>query len=117
MNSETAVAARASPTTGVPAVAPSLRHWSLARDADGIAWLTLDKAGATANTLSSDVLLELGSVLDALDRDPPQGLVIRSGKESGFIAGADVDEFAAGADIEASARAIVTRGLTLFDRL
>jgi len=97
--------------TGTP------RHWSLVRDADGIAWLTLDKAGATANTLSSDVLEELAGVLDMLDREPPRGLVIRSGKKSGFIAGADVDEFGAGSDIESSARAIVTRGLKLFDRL
>src|SRR5690242_15505695 len=105
------IAHAAATATGAP------RHWLLERDADGIAWLTLDKAGATANTLSSDVLEELGGVLDALDREPPKGLVIRSGKESGFIAGADVDEFGAGSDIEASARAIVTRGLKLFDRL
>ena len=62
-------------------------------------------------------MAELDSVLDALERDPPKGLVIRSGKSSGFIAGADVDEFAAGGDIEATARAIVTRGLRIFDRL
>jgi len=105
-------------TSGAPAnAAASLRHWSLARDADGIAWLTLDKAGASANTLSSDVMAELNAVLDLLDRDPPRGLVIRSGKASGFIAGADVDEFGAGTDIEASARGIVERGLRTFDRL
>jgi len=100
-----------------PPAANALRHWSLARDADGIAWLTLDKAGASANTLSSDVMAELGAMLDILDREPPKGLVIRSGKASGFIAGADVDEFGAGTDIEASARAIVERGLRTFDRL
>ena len=30
-----------------------MRHWTLARDADGIARLTLDKAGASANTLGT----------------------------------------------------------------
>ena len=93
------------------------RHWSLGRDADGIAWLTLDKADASTNTLASGVLDELNAVLDALDRSPPKGLVIRSGKANGFIAGADVDEFGQGSDIEASARAIVSRGLRTFDRL
>jgi 3-hydroxyacyl-CoA dehydrogenase/enoyl-CoA hydratase/3-hydroxybutyryl-CoA epimerase len=93
------------------------RHWTLARDPDGLAWLTLDKAGATTNTLSSDVMAELDAVLDALEREQPSGLVIRSGKASGFIAGADVDEFSAGGDIEATARAIVKRGLAIFDRL
>ena len=93
------------------------RHWVLAREADGIATLTLDKAGASANTLSSDVMAELAQVLDALDRDPPKGLVIRSGKASGFIAGADVDEFGAAGDIAANARTIVTRGWDLFNRL
>jgi 3-hydroxyacyl-CoA dehydrogenase/enoyl-CoA hydratase/3-hydroxybutyryl-CoA epimerase len=111
---ETATATLEPATQSMPA-AP--RHWSLARDADGLAWLTLDKAGTSTNTLSSEVLDELGGVLDTLDREPPKGLVIRSGKKSGFIAGADVDEFGAGDDIEANARTMVTRGLKLFDRL
>ena len=33
-----------------------MRHWNLARDADGFARLTFDKAGATTNTLSADAL-------------------------------------------------------------
>ena len=39
------------------------RNWLLARDDDGIAWLALDKANASANTLSEDVLAELNDVL------------------------------------------------------
>ena len=69
------------------------RHWKLARDEDGIAWLVLDKQGASANTLSEDVLTELNDVLEALESDLPKGLVIRSTKPAGFIAGADIDEF------------------------
>ena len=70
-----------------------MRHWILTRDADGFARLTFDKAGATTNTLSGDVLAELNEALDELDRDPPKGLAIVSGKANGFIAGADIDEF------------------------
>src|SRR5438128_10446302 len=69
------------------------RNWTLARDEDGIAWLALDKAGASANTLSEDVLAELNDVLASLERDLPKGLVLRSAKPKGFIAGADIGEF------------------------
>jgi 3-hydroxyacyl-CoA dehydrogenase/enoyl-CoA hydratase/3-hydroxybutyryl-CoA epimerase len=80
------------------------KHWRLARDQDGIAWLVIDKEGASANTLSEDVVRELGDALTQLENDPPKALVIRSAKRSGFIAGADVGEFrgsAAPTDIEA----------------
>jgi 3-hydroxyacyl-CoA dehydrogenase/enoyl-CoA hydratase/3-hydroxybutyryl-CoA epimerase len=68
------------------------RHWKLARDADGVAWLVIDKSGSSANTLSADVIRELNEALAAIEHDPPKGLVIRSGKPSGFIAGADIGE-------------------------
>jgi 3-hydroxyacyl-CoA dehydrogenase/enoyl-CoA hydratase/3-hydroxybutyryl-CoA epimerase len=93
-----------------------MQHWTIARDADGFATLTFDKAGAAVNTLSAAVLAELNEALDMLDRDPPKGLVIRSGKASGFIAGADVDEFGDVKD-EAGAIAIVKRGWDTFERL
>jgi len=93
-----------------------MQHWTIERNADGLAWLTLDKFGATANTLSGDVLAELNEALDRLDADAPRGLVIRSGKANGFIAGADVDEFAGVTD-EAGAMTIVKRGWDTFERL
>ena len=67
--------------------------WALERDADGIAWLSFDKPGTSTNVLSRDVLVELDSHLKAFDSSPPRGVVIRSAKKSGFIAGADVREF------------------------
>ncbi len=94
----------------------SLRHFSVARDRDGIAWLTFDRADATTNTLSTEGLTEFGVVLDQLVADPPRGLVIRSGKENGFIAGADVAEFGDIRDARA-AEALVRRGSETFDRL
>src|SRR5499433_29163 len=69
------------------------RNFRLARDEDGIAWLALDKANASANTLSEDVLAELDDVLATLEHDLPKGLVLRSAKPKGFIAGADIGEF------------------------
>jgi 3-hydroxyacyl-CoA dehydrogenase / enoyl-CoA hydratase / 3-hydroxybutyryl-CoA epimerase len=93
-----------------------MQNWTISRDADGLAWLTFDKAGANANTLSAAVLVELNDALDLFDRDPPKGLVIRSGKANGFIAGADVEEFGE-VNNEAGALAIVKRGWDTFERL
>ena len=93
-----------------------MEHWSLTQDADGIAWLAFDKAGTATNTLSKATLAELNEVLDRLDRERPKGLVIRSAKASGFIAGADVDEFGDIHDAQ-FARALVERGWNTFERL
>jgi 3-hydroxyacyl-CoA dehydrogenase / enoyl-CoA hydratase / 3-hydroxybutyryl-CoA epimerase len=77
------------------------RNWKLARDENGIAWLAIDKPGSSANTLSQEVLTELNDVLAALERDPPKGVVLRSAKPGGFIAGADIREFRNMADAAA----------------
>ena len=94
----------------------SIDDWRLERDSDGIAWLTFDKAGATTNTLSKTVLAQFQRVLDQLDAQSPRGLVIRSGKPGGFIAGADVGEFDEIRDA-AGVRAILERGFDTFERL
>jgi 3-hydroxyacyl-CoA dehydrogenase/enoyl-CoA hydratase/3-hydroxybutyryl-CoA epimerase len=67
--------------------------WALDIDAEQIGWLTLDKPGSSANVLSRAVLLEGERLMGSLAGRPLRGLVIRSGKPSGFIAGADIREF------------------------
>lgn len=80
-----------------PAAGP-YRHFKLTRDSDGIAWLLFDREGASANTLSGDVIEELGQIVGVLESERPAGLVVRSAKASGFIAGADVNEFRGATD-------------------
>jgi 3-hydroxyacyl-CoA dehydrogenase/enoyl-CoA hydratase/3-hydroxybutyryl-CoA epimerase len=92
------------------------RHFKLTRDADGIAWLLFDRERASANTLSADVLAEFDTVLAALESERPTGLVIRSAKTSGFIAGADVNEFR-GATDAAAVEAQISRAHAVIDRL
>ena len=41
-----------------PEASGPYRHFKLTRDADGIAWLLFDRDGASANTLSADVIEE-----------------------------------------------------------
>jgi 3-hydroxyacyl-CoA dehydrogenase/enoyl-CoA hydratase/3-hydroxybutyryl-CoA epimerase len=69
------------------------KNWRLARDEAEIAWLIADCDGRNVNTLSSRVLEELDAALGQIETDAPRALVIRSGKSSGFFAGADVSEF------------------------
>jgi 3-hydroxyacyl-CoA dehydrogenase / enoyl-CoA hydratase / 3-hydroxybutyryl-CoA epimerase len=68
-------------------------HWKADTGADGFVVLTLDRAGASANALNRPVLDELAQIVERLSFEPPKGVVIRSGKASGFIAGADIHEF------------------------
>ena len=72
---------------------PSQSNWRIEQDADGVAWLCFDKAGASTNVLSGEVMQELGQRLADLGKLQPRGVVIYSGKKSGFIAGADIKEF------------------------
>ena len=99
-----------------PITQQTWQHWRLRHEDDGLAWLEIDCAGAAANTLSSEVLGEFSQVLDALDARAPTALVIASGKAAGFIAGADIDEFAS-FDSVAAARGFVERGWSLLNRL
>jgi 3-hydroxyacyl-CoA dehydrogenase/enoyl-CoA hydratase/3-hydroxybutyryl-CoA epimerase len=92
------------------------RHFKLTRDADGIAWLLFDRADASANTLSAEVVEELDTVLAAFESQRPTGIVIRSAKPSGFIAGADVNEFRGATDPRAVETAI-GRAHAVIDRL
>ncbi len=96
--------------------ANSSQHWKLERDADGIAWLSLDHAASATNVLSTEVLEQFAACLDELGSDAPKGLVIQSAKSNGFIAGADVHEIAAVDDYD-TALALVRRVQALFDRL
>ena len=99
-----------------PQEASPWANWRLRTDEDGIAWLLFDKKESSANTLSEDVLTELNAVLEKLERDRPRGLVIRSAKRSGFIAGADIAQFRGVTD-PAQIEAALTRGHAVLDRL
>src|SRR3981081_3872706 len=81
-----------------PDASAPYRNFKLTRDGDGIAWLLFDRAGASANTLSADVIEELDTVGAERESQRPAGIVIRSAKKSGFIAGADVNEFRGATD-------------------
>ena len=93
-----------------------MKHWQLNKEDSGIVVAIFDKAGETANSLSSEAMAEFGQILDQLDLYPPKALIVRSGKAAGFIAGADIQEFTS-LDTPAKGRALIERGWDLFNRL
>jgi 3-hydroxyacyl-CoA dehydrogenase / enoyl-CoA hydratase / 3-hydroxybutyryl-CoA epimerase len=93
-----------------------LRHWKITRDETGVLLLQIDRSDASVNTLSSEVLDELGACLDGILREPPAGLIVCSAKSNGFIAGADVKEFSSISSAQ-EAQARTERVHELFDRI
>ncbi len=91
-------------------------HFHLETDADGIAWLSFDKAGSSTNTLGSDALAQLDAQLQEIAAQSPRGLVIRSAKPNGFIAGADISSFTR-LKTEQEALELLNTGQAVFNRL
>ena len=70
-----------------------MTHWSVARE-DDVCILTFDKTDSSQNVLSLEALTQLDQAVNEITAMSPRGLIIASGKDNGFIAGADVKEFA-----------------------
>lgn len=92
------------------------QHWQIDLDADGIATLTLDRAGSPVNALSRAVLEEFDQLIERLSFEPPRGVVIRSGKPAGFVVGADLKEFA-GYEKTGTVLDRIREGQAVFERL
>jgi 3-hydroxyacyl-CoA dehydrogenase/enoyl-CoA hydratase/3-hydroxybutyryl-CoA epimerase len=77
--------------------ANTMRDWRFTVDVQGIAWAVFDRAGESQNSFSRRALEELGAIVEAVEKgvreQAVRGLVFISGKEKGFIVGADVREF------------------------
>ncbi len=92
--------------------------WTTHTDDKGILWLTLDQQGTRTNVLSASVLDQLDSLLEQIieQRPAPAAVIFRSGKASGFIAGADVKEFL---EITSTQEALILikRGQKIFSQI
>jgi 3-hydroxyacyl-CoA dehydrogenase/enoyl-CoA hydratase/3-hydroxybutyryl-CoA epimerase len=75
----------------------TLKDWRYSVDMQGIAWAVFDREGESQNSFSRRALEELGAIVESAERGARErtihGLVFMSGKEKGFIVGADVREF------------------------
>jgi 3-hydroxyacyl-CoA dehydrogenase/enoyl-CoA hydratase/3-hydroxybutyryl-CoA epimerase len=99
----------------------NLKDWRFSVDFEGIAWALIDREGESMNSLGRRPTEELGEIVqwveEAATRSELAGLVIISGKPSGFIVGADIREFESFAVSEASVTEAVNQTLELFDRI
>lgn len=84
---------------------------------DGIAILTFDLPDEKVNKLTTAVMEELDVLLDQLDaKKEIDAMVIRSGKETNFIVGADIAEIRKITDTEAGER-LARRGQAVFAKI
>lgn len=90
--------------------------WKTHTDEKGIVWLTLDKRDSTTNVLSVSVLDQLDFLLEQIIDDNPKAVIFQSGKSSGFIAGADVNEFLEVTSTQ-EALIMIKRGQKIFSRI
>src|SRR3989442_61844 len=90
---------------------------TLEKTPEGNALLWIDVPGKTYNVLNQQVLADLDAVFDRAATDSSiKLLVIVSRKKTGFIAGADLHEFANIAGAE-QAMALSEKGQRLFEKL
>jgi 3-hydroxyacyl-CoA dehydrogenase/enoyl-CoA hydratase/3-hydroxybutyryl-CoA epimerase len=95
-----------------------MNNFKLEIDDAGIALITFDVPNRSMNTLTGEVIRELGDIAKTLATDANiKGAIITSGKTSGFCAGADLGELggslSAGATGEAGLRALFESCFTL----
>lgn len=87
----------------------------LLENKDGLLWITINRP-EKLNALSSKVLAELGSAIEAAERDPGVGAIAIAGAgEKAFVAGADIAELNT-LDAEGGKR-FSESGQRIFDRI
>ncbi len=84
-----------------------MENFKIDVDADGIALITFDVPNRSMNTLTSSVMAEIPQWVERVKTDEAiKGVVLTSGKTSGFCAGADLGDMAGGmlggADLQAA---------------
>lgn len=95
----------------------SYKHWRLETDTDEVLWLYIDKENAKVNTIDKEVMLEFSSIVDTLSNDAAyKGVIIASGKKTGFIAGADISQFGAFNNIDEAVN-LLRAGQNVFSKL
>ncbi len=97
-----------------------LKDWRFEIDVEKIAWAIIDREGESMNSLSTRSMEEANLIIDKVEEEAARGeikgLVIISGKENNFVAGADIGEFDNFVD-EDKVREVTKQGTDLLNRL
>lgn len=93
------------------------KTFTLKRQENGIAHLIMDVKGDSMNTLKAEFTDEIAEMLKNIREDQTiKGIILISGKQDSFVAGADVNMLANCQSV-AEATALVRRGHAIFDQL
>jgi len=93
------------------------QNWRVETDKDNILWLYFDRAGRSANSISPAVLDELEQILNKVQNDGSvRAVIFASAKTSGFIAGADIEQFTQFKDSK-EAMVFINKGQDLYKRI
>jgi len=87
-----------------PAI-PTMSEFRIERQDNGLIHLVFDCQGRSMNVFSNKAIHELGAFADWLRESDVRGVVVRSGKASGFCAGADLTELGVAYDMIVAAPA------------
>lgn len=88
------------------------------RLAGDIVAVTITVPGHRQNVMTEAFLEELGQLLDSLERQPPRGLLLASGRPGSFLAGADIERIDRLWELpEAAVKGLCDRGRQLLARL
>ena len=93
------------------------RNFRVTRDPRGVVTAVLDVPDRGQNVFNEDVIFELQQIVNEMEHDPSARLLLfRSGKDSGFLAGADLHQIVAIRSPQ-TADQVLTIGQKLFDRI
>ena len=67
-----------------------LTHFRFEVDDDGVAVVTMDRAGEPVNSLSPELARDMGTVIERCEQPDVKAVVIASAKPDNFLAGADI---------------------------
>jgi 3-hydroxyacyl-CoA dehydrogenase / enoyl-CoA hydratase / 3-hydroxybutyryl-CoA epimerase len=82
---------------------PPMTQFRIEPQDNGLVHLVFDAPGRSMNVFSNEAIEDLGRFADWLHRSPVRGVLIRSGKASGFCAGADLTELGVAYEMIAAA--------------
>ena len=98
-------------------VQPTSGAFTLTKQDNGVAILSMDVPGESMNTLKAEFGDEISTMLDDIERDSSiKGVVLTSGKPTSFVAGADISMLAECKTAE-DATTIAAGGQAIFDRI
>lgn len=100
---------------GTSQVEKKIQHWFYEIDSNQLMWLVLNRHDSAVNSLNREIFKELDHILSH-EVASLKGLIITSGKEKGFIAGADITQFQQLAN-EQEAFKLIREAQSILDKL